>query len=108
MKPEGKRAVAQRKTQAKLKTAAAALFESSGYQAVTLREVARAAKVSTGAIFASFSGKAALYEAATGRKAPDVAGFLARVARLAPGDRTRAAILAAEAGVLLRQLGVEP
>lgn len=45
---------------------AARLFERIGYEAATVREIASAAGYSTGAVFASFKGKAEIYEAVYG------------------------------------------
>ncbi len=76
-----KRAEAKARTREAVVIAARDLFHHHGFEAVTIRQVAKAAGFSTGAIFASFpDGKAQLFEAAMGEKAPDVAAFLKRVA----------------------------
>lgn len=72
----GKRAAAALRTRAAVLIAAKTLFEHHGYDAVTIRQVAKEAGMSTGSIFAHFDGKAALFEAAMGRPAPDAAAFL--------------------------------
>lgn len=60
MKP-GKRTAQAANTLHAIIGAAQRMFNEEGYEAVTLRRVARAAGVSTGAIFAHYDGKAALY-----------------------------------------------
>ena len=52
------------------------LFARHGYEAVTMRMIAKAAGKSTGAIFENYAGKEALFEACMGRPAPDVLEFL--------------------------------
>lgn len=70
MAPGTKRAAAAAATGARVVEKARAAFEKHGYDAVTLRDVAKAAGVSTGAIFAHFHDKAELFEVAMGRKVP--------------------------------------
>lgn len=60
-KPENKRVLAKDRTREKLLEAARVLFETEGYQATTIRDVARAAGMSTGAVFVTWKDKAALY-----------------------------------------------
>jgi AcrR family transcriptional regulator len=48
-------------TRAKVLEAARRLFEFEGYEFATIRDIALEAGMSTGAVFANFSGKAALY-----------------------------------------------
>lgn len=71
-----KRAEAALRTRAAVLAAAKTLFEHHGYEAVTLRQVAAEAGMSTGSIFAHVADKAELFEAATGHPAPDVVAFL--------------------------------
>lgn len=80
-----KRQDAKAATRAKLIKVAKAAFHHGGYDSVTMREVAKAAGVSTGAIFANFADKADLFQQAMGEKAPDVEAFLKLVAK-APDD----------------------
>lgn len=75
----GKREAQKATTQAKLVGRARAMFQAQGYEAVSLRAVAKGTGMTTGAIFANFPGKAELYKAAMGCEAPDVAAFLERV-----------------------------
>lgn len=65
-----KRLEKQAATRASLLLAAQLLFKERGYEAVTLREIAAAAKRSTGSVFANYADKEALFEAAVGRKPP--------------------------------------
>jgi AcrR family transcriptional regulator len=55
------RAQAKRRTREKILTAARALFAERGYEASTIRDIARAAGMSTGAVFASFTDKSDLF-----------------------------------------------
>ena len=48
-------------TRADVVAAARRLFEKRGFESVTIRDVAAAAGMSTGAIFCSFDGKASLF-----------------------------------------------
>lgn len=51
------------RTRAKVMAAARALFSEHGYEAATIRDIARAAGMSTGAVFANFQDKSDLFEA---------------------------------------------
>jgi AcrR family transcriptional regulator len=53
-------------TRAKVLEAAKALFEDVGYASATIRDIAARAGMSTGAVFASFEDKAAVYRALYG------------------------------------------
>lgn len=53
-------------TRAKVVSAAAKLFTDVGYEKATIRDIAKSAKMSTGAVFANFEDKAALYTASQG------------------------------------------
>ncbi|MBV9509869.1 MAG: TetR/AcrR family transcriptional regulator [Caulobacteraceae bacterium] len=55
--------MAKQQTRMKLLDAAHALFVERGYEAATVREIAAAANLSTGAVFASFNDKADLFNA---------------------------------------------
>jgi Transcriptional regulator len=57
------RQVAKIKTRGKVMDAARALFSDRGYEAATIRDIAREAGMSTGAVFANFQDKAELFEA---------------------------------------------
>lgn len=51
----------KRETREKLLSTARAVFETLGYEAATIRDIANTADFSTGAIFANWNGKADLY-----------------------------------------------
>jgi AcrR family transcriptional regulator len=55
------RTVAKQRTREKIVAAAAALFSERGYEGATIRDIAKAAGMSTGAVFASFSDKSDLF-----------------------------------------------
>lgn len=64
--PPNKREKAKALTRSKVVSAAAKLFTEVGYEKATIRAIAKAAKMSTGAVFANFEDKAALYTAIQG------------------------------------------
>lgn len=68
-----RREMAKAATRAKVMTAARGLFESLGYARATIRDIATAAGMSTGAVFANFPDKAALWTAVFNGPAPDLA-----------------------------------
>ena len=55
------RAMAKQRTREKILSAATALFSERGYDGATIRDIAKAAGMSTGAVFASFSDKSDLF-----------------------------------------------
>ena len=59
--PMTRRALAKQRTRRQLLDAAKRLFNERGYEAATVREIAAAAGLSTGAVFASFADKADLF-----------------------------------------------
>ena len=59
--PMTRRALAKQLTRAKLLEAAREMFAERGYEAATVRDIAAAAGLSTGAVFASFTDKADLF-----------------------------------------------
>ncbi len=59
--PMTRRALAKQRTRRQLLDAAKRLFNERGYEAATVREIAAAAGLSTGAVFASFTDKADLF-----------------------------------------------
>ena len=59
--PMTRRALAKQLTRAKLLEAAREMFATRGYEAATVRDIAAAAGLSTGAVFASFADKADLF-----------------------------------------------
>lgn len=57
-----RRALAKQETRAKVLEAARKLFSEHGYEGATIRDIASAAGMSTGAVFANFSDKADLFQ----------------------------------------------
>ncbi len=58
-----RRALSKMRTRQKVLAAARALFNERGYDAATVRDIARSAGMSTGAVFANFEDKSDLFEA---------------------------------------------
>ena len=56
-----RRAIAKQQTRAKVLAAARRLFSEQGYEGATIRDIAAAAGMSTGAVFANFSDKSDLF-----------------------------------------------
>lgn len=56
-----RRALAKQQTRAKVLAAARSLFSEQGYEGATIRDIAAAAGMSTGAVFANFSDKSDLF-----------------------------------------------
>lgn len=63
---ENKRQLQKAATRDKVVLAARVLFQAHGYAGTNLREIAKAAGVSTGAIFGNFADKDELYRAVFG------------------------------------------
>lgn len=61
VKPPTRRALAKQQTRAKVLAAARKLFSEHGYEGATIRDIAAAAGMSTGAVFANFSDKSDLF-----------------------------------------------
>jgi AcrR family transcriptional regulator len=61
VKPPTRRALAKQQTRAKVLAAARKLFSEHGYEGATIRDIASAAGMSTGAVFANFSDKSDLF-----------------------------------------------
>ncbi|MGE5566565.1 MAG: TetR/AcrR family transcriptional regulator [Parcubacteria group bacterium] len=57
-----RRALAKQQTREKILSAGRELFMTRGYEGATIRDIARAAGMSTGAVFASFADKAELFD----------------------------------------------
>ena len=55
------RALAKQRTREKIVAAAKTLFAERGYEGATIRDIAKAAGMSTGAVFASFTDKSDLF-----------------------------------------------
>jgi len=61
--PTNRRVLSKIRTRQKVLEAARELFTERGYEAATIRDIARRAGMSTGAVFASFQDKSDLFEA---------------------------------------------
>ncbi|WP_421933276.1 TetR/AcrR family transcriptional regulator [Phenylobacterium sp.] len=61
MRVPTRRALAKQQTRAKVLAAARRLFSEEGYEGATIRDIAAAAGMSTGAVFANFSDKSDLF-----------------------------------------------
>ncbi len=61
MKAPTRRALAKQQTRVKVLTAARRLFSEQGYEGATIRDIATAAGMSTGAVFANFTDKSDLF-----------------------------------------------
>ncbi len=57
-----RRALAKQRTREKVLASARQLFTERGYEGATIRDIAKAAGMSTGAVFASFADKAELFD----------------------------------------------
>jgi len=75
-------------TRAKVLEAARIGFNTLGYERTTIRDIARMAEMSTGAVFASFSGKEALYRELYGHApvTPEAGRALLLAARIAMNE----------------------
>src|SRR6187455_212736 len=82
-------------TRERLVRAAAEVFSEKGYDRAGVQEIARRAGLTTGAIYANFSGKAQLLFEAIGSRSADELDDLLRPARAQP----------LTAGALLAELG---
>ena len=61
VKAPTRRALAKQQTRAKVLAAARELFSTQGYEGATIRDIAAAAGMSTGAVFANFADKSELF-----------------------------------------------
>lgn len=96
------RALAKQRTREKILAAARTLFAERGYEGATIRDIARAAGMSTGAVFASFTDKSDLFA----EIAETVQADLHRAVRAAAeGLQGRAALMAMLEAAVGRQLG---
>ena len=95
------RALAKQRTREKIVGAAKMLFAEPGYEGATIRDIAKAAGMSTGAVFASFTDKADLF---TDIAETEQAELFAVMRIAAEGLNGRAAILAMLDAAAGRQL----
>lgn len=65
-----KRVLSKAATRQRVLNAATALFEAGPYAAATIRDIAKGAGMSTGAVFANFKNKAEIWTAVYGGPAP--------------------------------------
>jgi AcrR family transcriptional regulator len=100
-----RRALAKQRTREKILAAARALFTERGYEGATIRDIAGAAGMSTGAVFASFADKAELFEAILAADCQTLEGAMADAAQ---GDgpvlEALSRLIAVAYGFSLRQL----
>jgi hypothetical protein len=82
MKPDSPRALAAQRTQATIIMVARDLFVKHGYEDVTIRQVAKGAGFSTGALMRQWPTKDDLFLAAMGRRPVSEAEGAAALARL--------------------------
>src|SRR6202162_4678022 len=85
------RALAKQRTREKIVAAAKMLFAERGYDGATIRDIAKAAGMSTGAVFASFTDKSDLF---TEIAETEQAALYATMRTAAAGLGGRTAILA--------------
>ena len=96
------RALAKQRTREKIVAAAKLLFSERGYEGATIRDIAKAAGMSTGAVFASFTDKSDLFA----EIAETVQAELHHALRAAQeGREGRAAVVAMLETAAERQLG---
>jgi AcrR family transcriptional regulator len=77
-----RRVLSKIRTRRKVLDAARALFTERGYEAATIRDIARYAGMSTGAVFANFQDKADLFEAILMEDAERVAELMRDAAQV--------------------------
>lgn len=99
-----RRQAAKLRTRQKVLEAARALFAERGYEPATIRDIARGAGMSTGAVFANFQDKAELFEAVLGEEMETAAETLRAAAQVEGPVQTRlvAALSAGYADTLER------
>ena len=84
--PTSQRLLSKLRTRVKVMTAARQLFSEHGYEAATIRDIARAAGMSTGAVFANFQDKADLFEAVMAEDFDRVADVMRTAAEASAGQ----------------------
>jgi len=88
--PPTRRALAKQQTRQRLLLAAKQLVTERGYDAATVRDIAAAADLSTGAVFASFDDKADLFNEVI---LADYAALLDQMSAVAAGENSTRATL---------------
>jgi AcrR family transcriptional regulator len=100
-----RRQAAKVRTRGKVMASARDLFAQRGYDPATIRDIAKGAGMSTGAVFANFQDKAELFEAVLAEDLARVADQMKAAARVDGSARTRlTATLAAGYRATLDQL----
>ncbi len=79
-KGPSRRALAKQETRAKVLEAARRLFSEHGYEGATIRDIASAAGMSTGAVFANFSDKADLFQEIMSTDMQELSSLMAEAA----------------------------
>lgn len=82
-----RRAMAKQQTRQKVLDAAREMFIERGYEGATIRDIARAAGMSTGAVFASFTDKPELFDAILGEDFAALLDPMKDAASTAPSAR---------------------
>lgn len=82
------RALAKQRTREKIMDAARQLFMARGYEGATVRDIAKAAGMSTGAVFASFADKAELFDEIVAANYRELEAEMAQVVREAKDVET--------------------
>jgi len=82
-----RRALAKQQTREKVLQAAREMFIERGYEGATIRDIARAAGMSTGAVFASFTDKPELFDAILSDEFAALADPMRDAADTAPSAR---------------------
>jgi len=91
------RAVAKQRTREKVIAAAKALFAERGYDRATIRDIAKAAGMSTGAVFASFTDKSDLFVEIAEAEQAELGAAMTRAAADRTGREALVAMLEAAA-----------
>ena len=99
------RTLAKQRTREKILAAARALFTERGYERATIRDIAAAAGMSTGAVFASFNDKSDLFNEIIGVSRDDLHDTVRAAAK---GDTTAQILGAMFAAAFDLQLGDLP
>ncbi|MDO9222225.1 MAG: TetR/AcrR family transcriptional regulator [Caulobacter sp.] len=89
-----RRALAKQQTREKVLQAAREMFIERGYEGATIRDIARAAGMSTGAVFASFTDKPELFDAILADDFGALLDPMQDAARTAPSVRAALVALA--------------
>jgi AcrR family transcriptional regulator len=82
-----RRALAKQATREKILASARDLFAEKGYEGATIRDIASAAGMSTGAVFASFADKAELFQEILASRTDTLVATMAEAGREGPVDK---------------------